>query len=130
MFELSKVDNFPELTRSGRVSDELQGIIDALLQSASNGDRFAISGVHPDKPYNSLQQRIRAQAKKHNLKVIIRYDADDLKLYFKASPMGLAKNPVARGEEVISDIATDATTETSEVKTSDVKGIKSKATAK
>ena len=80
MFSLDKVDTFPELTRSGRVSEELNSIIDALLESANTGARFAISGVIPGKPYNSMQQRIRAQAKKHNLKVIIRFDADDMKL--------------------------------------------------
>ena len=85
MINLNKVDNFPELTRSGRVSGELQLIIDALVDSANNGSRFCLDGVEKGKAYNSIQQRIRAQAKKLNFKVIIRFDADACKLYFKAS---------------------------------------------
>lgn len=112
MISISKVDTFPELTRTGRVSNELQQIIDALNTSASNGDRFALSGIQPGKAYNSMQQRIRAQAKKLNLKVVIRFDADEQKLYFKATSNGNVKT---------------------EVKTSDVKAIKtqtSKVTTK
>lgn len=85
MISISKVDTFPELTRTGRVSNELQQIIDALIASSNNGDRFALSGVQPGKAYNSMQQRIRAQAKKLNLKVVIRFDAEEQKLYFKAT---------------------------------------------
>lgn len=85
MINLNKVDNFPELTRSGRVSVELQAIIDALIDSANTGSRFCLDGVEQGKAYNSMQQRIRAQAKKLNFKVIIRFDADAEKLYFKAS---------------------------------------------
>lgn len=109
MINLSKVDTFPELTRSGRVSEELQAIISALTESANNGERFALSGVQPGKAYNSMQQRIRAQAKKLNYKVIIRFDATEQKLYFKATRMGAES------------VERDATTE---VKASDIKAIK------
>lgn len=85
MVSLTKVDSFPELTRSGRVSEELQEIINALIQSAETGDRFALTGIKAGKAYNSMQQRIRAQAKRLNLKVIIRFDASEEKLYFKSS---------------------------------------------
>jgi formate-dependent phosphoribosylglycinamide formyltransferase (GAR transformylase) len=85
MINLSKVDSFPELTRSGRVSEELQQIINALVSSSENGDRFALTGIEAGKAYNSMQQRIRAQAKKLNLKVVIRFDASEQKLYFKAT---------------------------------------------
>lgn len=85
MVNLTKVDNFPELTRSGRVSKELQAIIDALIESANTGDRFALTGIKAGKAYNSMQQRIRAQAKNLNLKVVIRFDAENEKLYFKSS---------------------------------------------
>jgi hypothetical protein len=68
MFNLSKVDTFPELTRSGRVSNELNQIIDALIASAENNDKFALTGITAGKAYNSMQQRIRAQAKKMNFK--------------------------------------------------------------
>ena len=108
MINLSKVDNFPELSRSGRVSNELQQIINALHESANNGDRFALTGIEPGKAYNSMQQRIRAQAKKLNFKVVIRFDANEKKLYFKAT----------------SENANTQTTAKTEVKTSDIKAIK------
>ena len=123
MFSLDKVDTFPELTRSGRVSEELNSIIDALLESANTGARFAISGVIPGKPYNSMQQRIRAQAKKHNLKVIIRFDADDMKLYFKASH-GPKEKVSVESMETTEVVAQEKT----EVKASEIKGVKTKAT--
>ena len=85
MFNLSKVDTFPELTRSGRVSHELNQIIEALVASAENDDKFALTGITAGKAYNSMQQRIRAQARKMDFKVVIRFDAQEEKLYFKAS---------------------------------------------
>lgn len=85
MINLTKVDHFPELTRNGRVSEELQAIIDALIESSNTGDRFALTGVKAGKAYNSMQQRIRAQAKNLDLKVVIRYDSNQEKLYFKAN---------------------------------------------
>jgi len=94
MINLSKVDSFPELTRSGRVSEELQQIINALVSSSENGDRFALTGIEAGKAYNSMQQRIRAQAKKLNLKVVIRFDASEQKLYFKATSNGSTTNTV------------------------------------
>jgi hypothetical protein len=88
MFSISKVDHFPEITRQGRISEELQQIVDALHNSADKGERFCIDGVESGNAYNSMQQRIRAQAKKHNYKVTIRFDKDENKLYFKASRGG------------------------------------------
>lgn len=84
---IQKVDSFPEISRSGRVSDELQLIIDALVQSASTNEKFCIEGVEKGKAYNSMQQRIRAQAKKLGYNIVIRFDAIDSKLYFKASKL-------------------------------------------
>jgi hypothetical protein len=84
MFTVNKVDSFPEITRNGRVSHELQMIIDTLNESAKSGDKFCIDGIVKGKQYNSMQQRIRAQAKKLNLDVIIRHDSSESKLYFKA----------------------------------------------
>lgn len=98
MINLDKVENFPELTRSGRVSEELQQIIDALVSSSTNGDRYALSGIQPGKAYNSMQQRIRAQAKKLNLKVVIRFDATEQKLYFKATNNGNAKTSITTSD--------------------------------
>lgn len=85
MIDIAKTDSFPELTRTGRVSEELQKIINALVESSNTGDRFVLTGVKAGKEYNSMQQRIRAQAKRLNLKVIIRFDASEEKLYFKSS---------------------------------------------
>ena len=95
MFSIEKVESFPEITRSGRVSEELKMIIDCLENSAKNGERFMISGIETTAAYNSMQQRIRTQAKKLDLKVTIRFDSSEGKLYFKASPMGREKTPVA-----------------------------------
>src|SRR6056300_901402 len=89
MFSISKVDHFPEITRQGRVSEELQAIISALQDSANKGERFCINGIDSVNAYNSMQQRIRAQAKKLDLKVTIRYEKDEANLYFKASHNGL-----------------------------------------
>ena len=89
MFSIQKVDHFPEITRQGRVSEELEAIISALQDSANKGERFCIGGIDSGNAYNSMQQRIRAQAKKLNLKVTIRYDKDESNLYFKASHNGI-----------------------------------------
>lgn len=115
MINLSKVDTFPELTRSGRVSNELNQIIEALIASAENNDKFALTGITAGKAYNSMQQRIRAQAKKLNFKVIIRFDAEEQKLYFKAS-----KTEV---ENVITEVSNEMN-----VKSSDIKSIKTSGT--
>jgi hypothetical protein len=59
-----------------------------------------------------MQQRISAQAKKMNFKVVIRFDAQEEKLYFKAS-----KNEM-----------TDSNIIESGVKSSEIKSIKTNAT--
>lgn len=82
---IEKVENFPEISRSGRVSGELQLIIDALVESANTGEKFCIKGVEKGKAYNSMQQRIRAQAKKLGYNIVIRYDAIESALFFKAT---------------------------------------------
>jgi hypothetical protein len=84
-FNIEKVDSFPEISRSGRVSDELNLIIEALNQSVKANDKFCIKGIEKGKAYNSMQQRIRAQAKKLGYSIVIRYDATEKGLYFKAS---------------------------------------------
>jgi len=100
MFSISKVDHFPEITRQGRVSEELQEIISALRDSATKGERFCIDGIESGNAYNSMQQRIRAQAKKHGFKVIIRFDKDENKLYFKATNAGSLDSTLNTEEEV------------------------------
>lgn len=84
---IQKVDKFPEISRSGRVSEELQLIIDSIVESAKTGEKFCITGVEKGKAYNSMQQRIRAQAKKLGYNIVIRFDADTSSLYFKASKL-------------------------------------------
>lgn len=84
---INKVEKFPEISRSGRVSEELQMIIDALNESVKTGEKFCIDGVLKGKPYNSMQQRVRAQAKKLGYNIVIRFDANESKLYFKASKL-------------------------------------------
>lgn len=115
MFSIEKVESFPEITRSGRVSEELKMIIDCLTESAKNGERFCISGIEEGNAFNSMQQRIRTQAKKLNLKVTIRFDRSDNKLYFKASSMGNMKVDVS---------SSDSDSDKDGVKASSVKGIR------
>jgi hypothetical protein len=100
MFNITKVDHFPEITRQGRASEELQAIIQALHDSASKGERYCIEGIEPGNAYNSMQQRIRAQAKKLGYKVIIRFDRDSGALYFKANRAGNEKVPTKPIEAV------------------------------
>ena len=87
--KMNKVDSFPEITRAGRQSEDLQAIITALHESASTGQKFSLF-VEPGNPYNSMQQRIRAQAKKFGYKIIIRYDSAKKELFFKANRGGNA----------------------------------------
>jgi hypothetical protein len=85
--KMNKVDNFPEITRAGRQSEDLQTIINALHESVNTGQRFSLS-VEPGNAYNSMQQRIRAQAKKFGYKIMIRYESSSKTLYFKANRGG------------------------------------------
>jgi formate-dependent phosphoribosylglycinamide formyltransferase (GAR transformylase) len=121
MFNIEKVDSFPEISRSGRTSEELQMIVSSLKSSAENGERYCISGITKGNAYNSMQQRIRAQSKKMNLKVVIRFDAEAEKLYFKAHHMN--------DESPVVEIAALNQQKTS-VKSSQVKGIKTVAKEK
>jgi hypothetical protein len=122
MFSIEKVESFPEITRSGRTSQELQMIIDSLKTSAENGERYCISNVTAGNAYNSMQQRIRAQAKKLNLKIMIRFDAESEKLYFKADPMKESVPAIELNTNVDSKPSSKAS-----VKSSQVKGIKTQS---
>ena len=88
--QITTVDSFPQITRSGRTSAELQQIIDSLIESSKTGKTFMISNVEEGKKFNSLQQRIRAQAKKMELKVMIHFDKTEGNLYYK-SPLQAGK---------------------------------------
>lgn len=92
--EITSVDNFPQITRSGRTSAELQQIIDSLIESSKTGKIFMISNVEQGKKFNSLQQRIRAQAKKLDIKVTIHFEKNDGKLYYKSPVEETVKNTV------------------------------------
>ena len=80
---IQTVDSFPQITRSGRTSAELQQIIDSLIESSKTGKSFMIANVEQGKKFNSLQQRIRAQAKKLEMRVIIHFDKSTNSLYYK-----------------------------------------------
>jgi hypothetical protein len=82
---MTKVEKFPEISRVGRVSEELQSIINNLHESAKTSQSFRIDNVIPGNAYNSMQQRIRAQAKKFGYRVMIRFKAEEKALYFRAS---------------------------------------------
>lgn len=87
--QMKKVEDFPEITRSGKQSEDLQAIVNALHESANSGQKFSLF-VEPGNAYNSMQQRIRAQAKKFGYKIIIRYDSAKKELFFKANRGGNA----------------------------------------
>lgn len=106
--KINKVDSLPEIARAGRRSEELNAIIDALVQSAKTNTPFSLMGIKAGNAYNSMQQRIRAQAKKLGYKIVIRFDSAKETLYFQASVM-------------------DAVTVTKDgVKSNEIAGVKSK----
>lgn len=84
MINIKETQEFPATTRTGRVSAELQQIIDCLLNSANSDKSFVIEGVTAGNSYNSMQQRIRTQAKKLGLRVKITHDKANNELFFKA----------------------------------------------
>lgn len=92
--KMNKVESFPEITRAGRQSEDLQAIVNALHESVNTGQKFSLL-VEPGNAYNSMQQRIRAQAKKFGYKIIIRYDSANKELFFKANRGGNASVPTS-----------------------------------
>lgn len=87
---IKPVNSFPTITRS-RASEDLLQIIDSLNESAASGQIFSIENVEAGNEYNSMQQRIRTQAKKHGLKVMISFDKNEKTLYYKATRAGIEK---------------------------------------
>lgn len=81
--QINQASNFPVISRSGRTSADLQQIIDTLVLSSETGNAYSIEGIQAGKRYNSMQQRIRAQAKKLNLHVQIHFDKVNETLYFR-----------------------------------------------
>jgi hypothetical protein len=81
--QIKEASSFPVISRSGRTSAELQMIIDTLNLSSQSGKPYSIEGVQAGKKYNSMQQRIRAQARKINVSVEIHYNKETETLYFR-----------------------------------------------
>lgn len=98
--KIQQASHFPEISRSGRTSEELQRIIDCLVLSSESGTPFTIESVEAGKKYNSLQQRIRAQAKKLNLRVQIHFDAKTNTLYFRVPNENDTKMPSLKAKSV------------------------------
>jgi hypothetical protein len=96
--EIKEVDVFPKSTRSGRISEELQQIINSLTESSKSGKTFVISNVEQGKKFNSLQQRIRTQAKKMDIKVMIHFDKSTGELYYKCPSQEKAMTSVTAKE--------------------------------
>ena len=88
--QIKEAMNFPVISRTGRTSAELQAIIDTLILSNENGKPYSIEGIQPGKKYNSMQQRIRAQAKKLNFNVQIHFDKTKQTLFFRVPNMSIA----------------------------------------
>lgn len=92
--EITSVDNFPQITRTGRTSAELQQIVDSLMESSKTGKTFVIANVEEGKKFNSLQQRIRTQAKKLEFKVMIHFNKNERNVYYKCETVESADSIV------------------------------------
>lgn len=92
--EITSVDTFPQITRTGRTSAELQQIVDSLMESSKTGKTFVIANVEEGKKFNSLQQRIRTQAKKLELKVMIHFNKNERNVYYKCETVESADSVV------------------------------------
>lgn len=111
---INKVDKLPEISRAGRRSEELNMIIESLKQSVNTNSVFNIVGIKSGNAYNSMQQRIRAQAKKLGYKIVIRFDSVNETLYFQATQSN---------KEKITKIGSDKLS----VNAGEVTGVKAKA---
>lgn len=100
---IKTVDSFPQITRSGRTSAELQEIIDSLIESSKTGKTYMIENVEEGKKFNSLQQRIRAQAKKLELNVKIHFDKNTGSLYYM-SPIKETVDSAVKKEITAKDV--------------------------
>lgn len=111
-FNISKVETFPEITRTGRTSAELQMIIDSLHASNKNGENFRIGDIEEGKKFNTMQQRIRAQAKKLNYKVMIHFSRQESALYFKVVTENAKKSETTVTAKDVKSVKTNAKTTT------------------
>jgi len=101
---IQNVDSFPQITRSGRTSAELQSIIDSLIDSSKTGAVKMIANVEPGKKFNSLQQRIRAQAKKLDMKVTIHFDRNENKLFYRCPTVAENNSENAKSSVTAKDV--------------------------
>jgi len=84
MVTINKIEDFPILTRSGRQTEEVVMVRDALQASIKNNyEAFELSGIPKDN-YNSWQQRIRTQAKQLGINVEVRFSPEKETLAFRA----------------------------------------------
>ena len=109
-FNIKKAHTFPEITRTGRTSAELQMIIEALHSSNKNGENFSILNIEEGKKFNTMQQRIRAQAKKLDYKVMIHFSRSESALYFKVIPAGTKKSDSSVATKEVKSVKTNAKT--------------------
>jgi len=87
MVSISKIDDFPAVTRAGRSTEEVVMVRDALKESLENDHSpFELKGVTKDA-YGSWQQRIRTQAYKLGVNVEIRFSADEETLAFRTKEL-------------------------------------------
>ena len=115
--QIKEAMNFPVISRTGRTSAELQMIIDTLVLSSKTGSPFSITSIEAGKKYNSMQQRIRAQAKKLGFKIVIRFDSTSKSLFFKATRVEM-------------NSAKSVDTGKLAVKTSEIAGVKTRVKTK
>ena len=84
MVTINKIQDFPILTRTGRQTEEVVMVREALKESIENDyEAFELTGI-PQDGYNSWQQRIRTQAKKLGINVEVRFSAENETLAFRA----------------------------------------------
>lgn len=77
--ELTKVDSLPPLIRGRGVRKSKEA--EEVIASLKTGEIFKIDGIKRGNEYNALQQRIRSLAKQANVKVTIRFAADEEKSF-------------------------------------------------
>jgi hypothetical protein len=99
--QIKEASHFPVISRSGRTSAELQMIIETLTMSSKTGTPFSITAIEAGKKYNSMQQRIRAQARKLNLNVEIHYDKTNETLYFRVPNVSELETTIEPKGEVV-----------------------------
>jgi hypothetical protein len=91
MVSIKKIEDFPILTRTGRQTEEVIMVREALKASIDNDyEAFELEGIPKDN-YNSWQQRIRTQAKRLGINVEVRFSAENGTLAFRAKAPKAAK---------------------------------------